>query len=108
MAHCGCSNQLWRSCDGTISCERYCPQLLSGLQAKHGSSQAQHSRYLRIQKTVDDANKRSNSMMPSDVEVLSELDNLKDVDAYVRLGQSLASEYTEALQNFVRYSLLAE
>ena len=63
---------------------------------------------------MDDANngtkgKDSDGMTsPSDVEVLSELDNLKDVDAYVRIGQSLASKYTEAVQDFVRYSLLAE
>lgn len=42
------------------------------------------------------------------VEVLSEIDNLKDIDMLVKIGQNLARDYRGDLQSFVRYSLLSE
>lgn len=91
------------------------------LQTKHGpahgagdAAEQQHSRLLRIQKTVDDA-KNAKDIIDSDgmrlsesVEVLSEIDNIKDVDKLIQIGQKLASTSRKDLQDFVRYSLLAK
>ena len=84
------------------------------LQAQQGSSrssQAQHSRLLRIQKSVDDAHPEPDADSApgtSAVELLTEIDNLKDVDRLVTLGQDLARENRQALEDFVRHSLFAQ
>ena len=72
----------------------------------------EHSRLLRIQKTVDDA-KDAKKLIDKDgmslsdaVEVLSEIDNIKDVDKLVQIGQNLARDSSKELQDFVRHSLL--
>jgi len=89
------------------------------LQTKHGpahsaSTGQQHSRLLRIQKSVDDAKNAANIIdengmtLSQSVEVLSEIDNLKDIDALVEIGQNMARDHKEDLQDFVRHSLLCE
>ena len=88
------------------------------LQLKHGPAHSadkakpEHSRLLRIQKTVDDA-KDAKKLIDKDgmslsdaVEVLSEIDNIKDVDKLVQIGQNLARDSRKELQDFVRHSLL--
>jgi hypothetical protein len=92
--------------------------LSSDLQLKHGpahsadKAKSEHSRLLRIQKTVDDA-KDAKKLIDKDgmtlsdaVEVLSEIDNIKDVDKLVQIGQNLARDSRRELQDFVRHSLL--
>lgn len=97
---------------------RLAQSLSSGVQLKqgpaHGADKAksEHSRLLRIQKTVDDARDAKklidkDGMTLSDaVEVLSEIDNIKDVDKLVQIGQNLARDSRRELQDFVRHSLL--
>lgn len=89
------------------------------MQLKHGPAHSadkvakpEHSRLLRIQKTVDDA-KDAKKLIDKDgmslsdaVEVLSEIDNIKDVDKLVQIGQNLARDSSKELQDFVRHSLL--
>jgi len=77
---------------------------------KHGpahsadKAKSEHSRLLRIQKTVDDA-KDAKKLIDKDgmtlsdaVEVLSEIDNIKDVDKLVQIGQNLARVSRRELQ----------
>lgn len=73
----------------------------------------QHSRLLRIQKTVDDA-KDAEHMQDQDlsgmslsdmVKLLSEIDNLAYLDKLVEVGQVMAREHRQELQDFVRHSL---
>ena len=88
------------------------------VQLKHGpahsadKAKSENSRLLRIQKTVDDA-KDAKKVMDKDgmslsdaVEVLSEIDNIKEVDKLVQIGQNLARDSGKDLQDFVRHSLL--
>ena len=88
------------------------------MQSKHGpadsadKAKSEHSRLLRIQKTVDDA-KDAKKLIDKDgmslsdaVEVLSEIDNIKDVDKLVQIGQNVARDSRKELQDFVRHSLL--
>lgn len=66
---------------------------------------------MRIQKTVDDAHPESADSIQSNrsaVELLTEIDNVSDVDRLVQLGQDLAHDHSEALQMFVRHSLFAQ
>lgn len=88
------------------------------VQLKHGpahsadKARSEHSRMLRIQKTVDDAKDAkklfdNDGMSLSDaVEVLSEIDNINDVDKLVQIGRNLAMDSRRELQDFVRHSLL--
>lgn len=89
------------------------------MQDKHGPAQVsgkQHSRLLRIQKTVDDAkdaehmpDKDVAGMSLSDmVKLLSEIDNLEYLDKLVEVGQIMASDHRQELQDFVRHSLFGE
>lgn len=74
------------------------------MQAQQGPGHSRKtgpSRLLRIQKTVDDASG------DSEVELLTEIDNLHDVDALVEVGLQLAMENRSALKEFVRHSLFA-
>ena len=93
--------------------------MLFDLQLRHGPARSadkpakpEHSRLLRIQKTVDDARNAKqligkDGMTLSDaVEALSEIDNIKDVDKLVQIGQNLARDSRGELQDFVRHSLL--
>lgn len=76
----------------------------------------QHSRLLRIQKTVDDAqdakhmsDKDVPNMRLSDmVKVLSEMDRLDYIDELVEVGQATAKGHRQKMQDFVRYSLFGE
>ena len=75
------------------------------MQAQQGpghSSKTGASRLLRIQKTVDDA------LGDAEVELLTEIDNLHDVDKLVEVGQQLAKDHRSALKKFVRHSLFAQ
>lgn len=89
------------------------------MQDKLGPAQEsgkQHSRLLRIQKTVDDAHDAKHmsdtdvpSMRLSDmVKVLSEMDRLDYVDELVEVGQATAKGHRQKLQDFVRHSLFGE
>lgn len=89
------------------------------MQDKHGPASVQgkeHSRLLRIQKTVDDA-KDAEHMQDKDVagmtlsdmvRLLNEFDNLEYVDKLVEVGQVMAREHRQELQEFVRHSLLCQ
>ena len=60
---------------------------------------------------VDDAHPESGTdanSARSAVELLTEIDNLNDVDRLVMVGQKLAQENKEAIKSFVRHSLLAQ
>lgn len=79
--------------------------------SKHQASKHGTSRLLRIQKSVDDAHPEPGATSGcgrSDVELLTEIDNLKDVDRLVQLGQDVAQENAKVLQRFVRHSLFAQ
>lgn len=89
------------------------------MQDKHGPANAegkQHSRLLRIQKTVDDAEDAEHmqdqdvtGMTLSDmVKLLSEIDNLESLDKLVEVGQVVATEHRQELQHFVRHSLFCQ
>ncbi len=87
-------------------------QLKHGPAHSAGEAKSEHNRLLRIQKTVDDA-KHAKQLIDKDgmtlsdaVEVLSEIDNIKDVDKLVQIGQNLARDSRKELQEFVRHSLL--
>ena len=89
------------------------------MQDKQGPAHAQgkqHSRLLRIQKTVDDARDAENmqdkdltGMTLSDmVRLLSEIDNLDYLERLVEVGQVMAKEHRQELQDFVRHSLFCQ
>lgn len=89
------------------------------MQDKHGLATPQgkqHSRLLRIQKTVDDAkdaehmqDKDVSGMSLSDmVKLLSEIDNLEYLDKLVEVGEVMAREHRQELQDFIRHSLFCQ
>lgn len=103
--------------DGSSEASQAIVEVLFAL--RHGPARSadkpakpEHSRLLRIQKTVDDARNAKqligkDGMTLSDaVEALSEIDNIKDVDKLVQIGQNLARDSRGELQDFVRHSLL--
>lgn len=60
---------------------------------------------------VDDAHPEPGTNASSGrsaVELLTEIDNLNDVDRLVTVGQELAAENRKALESFVRHSLFAQ
>ena len=89
------------------------------MQDKHGLATPQgkqHSRLLRIQKTVDDAkdaehmkDKDVSGMSLSDmVKLLSEIDNLEYLDKLVEVGEVMARQHRQELQDFIRHSLFCQ
>ena len=42
------------------------------------------------------------------VELLAEIDNVKDVDKLVELGKIVAKDHSQEIQDFVRHSLLCQ
>ena len=60
---------------------------------------------------VDDADPEPGTNASSErsaVELLTEIDNLNDIDRLVMVGQELAADNRKALESFVRHSLFAQ